>query len=1345
MPSNYYDQLQGGQVQASDAERYLLEQNRPKNDIDTMDLLGVAYDDAFVWNAAGRMYDRRRSQFQEESNWQIDKGTKDALASEYREDDYDYLMKARSETEFLARKGYIKEDQTRERKIAEAGGAGITANIAMSLLDPVGIALGVATGGLGYVQKGTKAARIMKQAGMVGAESMALESALYGGNTQSEVSDLAMAFGTGAFIGGGLASLSKARPNAALADEAAVQDADGIVLSRMTAQAEEAGLTRELPEMAQASQKVTERQIKPDTRRMEANTYEYEQSLQRDASKPVTRSEAKKIKREREELQAQIEEINSNASVNQADLQGLREEISTAQSQEADRLSTSRTEIEQSFTDKISQAQARLDEMVLKAQNAKNTRKANAKVYDAQQKLDEIIRDKDQRISRDVEQSQARIRRLEHKLNKELGVRNARAKNARQAFEERASKLEARIASGRNAAEAQKKLKEFRKMTKAQQMQYTHSPEGGAYDVPNINTLYRRNVEALDGDVTMPKRPEVLDGVKAPELGTVTAQSADDGISVGAAQTGFAGRNQEELHSIPEKQKPTLLKYLQIGGSVPSSIIGSMPLGKGVARWIQGLHTYLSNSDSFVIRGLNWELFEAPQGGKTNKVTAAVRSSLYQRKIRAAQRYRMEEGFESYAETQGFVGKQGYVRAQLDRNLRNEFHKKVMLEARYPKTYGDEGIQHAAAGVREQFQVAGQIRKEAGEGGFENIDLDANYVTSVVDGGSLVRAVNQHGREKVKEALSQSYQRGGRAVRPENADLIAEAYIQRAIDNTVSTASSFRRTTGADVEDLRRALEDAGVDKNIIEDFLESTEKSEIAKHMSDRARMSLEPDLRVEVNGLSVIDLFDTNLPKLLESYTIDAAGGASMAKMGFKTRQQFDEFLKSTHQHMINQGINPAKAQIDVDMIREGVDMLYGRSINKYAKEGWSRNLSRLRDVTALLRLQMVGLSAIPETARMLTNRGIKNTLREVPAAATLIRGSRAQREGGKFSGALTDPELRELDEILQYAGEDHILIPNNVRAEAIEEMGGGGIGARMDQWLAQGRRIQELTSFFRTFQGGGEKIAARSINRNLKRWMYDDEALNMSTPQINDAGWSDGFLEDMKQWVKDNPLTDNYDGKIVNVLNLEKMPLEMRERYTVGVYRLASRDMQRAMVGETPTFMHKLLGQTLTQFRSFSITSLDKQLIHDIKHDQAAGALIMAWSSALGLMVHSVSGVLNGQEETFSQQNMLMGTWNRMGQMASLGIAADGLATLNLLPDSMMAAPNRYGFRSMGLNSVPVVGLSGDVKNAYANTADYILSSDSDYGADDILNQWQKIIPFAKSMGVNQAFNKIEEEIE
>jgi hypothetical protein len=300
-------------------------------------------------------------------------------------------------------------------------------------------------------------------------------------------------------------------------------------------------------------------------------------------------------------------------------------------------------------------------------------------------------------------------------------------------------------------------------------------------------------------------------------------------------------------------------------------------------------------------------------------------------------------------------------------------------------------------------------------------------------------------------------------------------------------------------------------------------------------------------------------------------------------------------------------------------------------------------------------------------------------------------------------------------------------------------------VDNALTQGKKVQEIISAFRMVQGSGEKLAVRSLGIQIKKWV-DDLGDGLSKANINDAGWHDGFMDELRAWMKANPQTTVNNGKEVRMFNFGKMPPDMQEKLVLGMHRLVSRDMQRPLIGETPTFMKKWFGQTLTQFRNFSITSLGKQLMHDIRHDRIAGSIIAMHSLAMSFAAYSISTLHRAigredQEEylkkAFRIDEIIFGSLNRMGQLASVGIAGDMLATLGALPDDMMAAPGQSGYRGMTSTSVPILGAGGDVKGLIKDTFD---AMKGDGNASKFVKDLQKVTPFGKAIGINQAFNAV-----
>lgn len=1319
---DYYDNIGLSEQPISADVRFLVDQGREKD----TDFLGAAFQEAMSPFAMKRIYDRRSSQFQADSDWAITEDIKKDLDLNYNQKETDYLTQSRSENEFLSRKKYIQEDRDRMMAIGQAGGKGILANMAFSLFDPVGIAAGALTGGLGFGAKATGLAKAARVGLLSGLENAAVESILMQGNTQSEATDLITAFAGGAVIGGAMSPFFHTRkPGAAkLIDDAEHSlraDAENFVSSEAIKGFDHPTSGYDMPKV-----------------RRHINTRQIELERAYDSGAAWSNRKIGETKAKIKKLEAEVAAEDVNMRNAQKSVEFHRNKVLDEQRAFIKKAQPKREAIKAEYAEKLKAQRERIKK-VEKRLESKDTPKTQAKLWKEEEKLRILASEQTAALNELEVKLKGRVNAAEFKLRQRINTLARSTADRRDLLTTRLMKSRNDLQLAYRSRKAGKELKLWNNMTDEQKTRHLFGDK-----VPTKEGEVARQIrgfKAIDPDVRVSVAETVdietlPDGVEA---STVQAQSAAPLGSAGAAQAGF--KQIHRLHKIGDDAQSKLAQFARDGGSVPDDLRGRQIL-PNFTRKLQAIHTRLSNSDNMVVRGLNYHLFEAGQGGSANPDgTAALMSDIYGKQFRSAMRGRLRDGMDTWRRNQGI--------SQLDMIFKpknaSSFYKKVMIETAHPGSFSDEGIISAAAGVRDQLQMAGRSRKAAGEAGFENLDLDPNYITRVVDESLIKTACHQHGKEKVAELLSESYQRGKYNLDKATADYIARGYVARSLDHSLTMRSFSPNVSTTDIDRIAESLRKAGVPDDIIKEFMEETAQSNLSKGISNRAKKSFEPDLRTELNGLKMIDLIDSDLPKLLESYTREAAGGTAMARLGFKTRRQALEFLNDVQKGAENNGLDLTATAEEIQVIEDGINLIYGRSINTEPGSAFVRNLSRLRDATAFLRLQTMGVSTIPELARVTAQRGLANVLEACPDLGA-IAGTKGLREGGTHAGRFLRKDLDELEQMLYYVGEDHVMYPGYLRVDNIEESAlYNSLGGMVDNALAQGKKVQEIISAFRMVQGSGEKLAVRSLGIQIKKWV-DDLGDGLSKANINDAGWHDGFMDELRAWMKANPQTTVNNGKEVRMFNFGKMPPDMQEKLVLGMHRLVSRDMQRPLIGETPTFMKKWFGQTLTQFRNFSITSLGKQLMHDIRHDRIAGSIIAMHSLAMSFAAYSISTLHRAigredQEEylkkAFRIDEIIFGSLNRMGQLASVGIAGDMLATLGALPDDMMAAPGQSGYRGMTSTSVPILGAGGDVKGLIKDTFD---AMKGDGNASKFVKDLQKVTPFGKAIGINQAFNAV-----
>jgi len=1268
--------------------------------------------------AAKRAWDRRSSQFEDDPTWEITDDLRSDLMHEYNKHEMEELEKSGSESEFLARKRYIQEDRDRLYAKSALGLKGIVADVAFSLLDPTAWVLGAGTGMLGVGAKATGLAKAAQVATMAGMENAFLEGILAQGDTQHEAIDTVIAFGGGATIGAAMSPFVRTRGGRRVdladeADDAFRRDAENFV-------ADEVLKNSPRPQTDIDTYKV-QRHI--NTRDIELNRAYKAGEAWDNARFGEAKRRIKQIDKELE-----IESLREESPALH------RERVREEQRSFIKKAEPERQKIKEQYREGIAKQQEKIIKIEKKLAQ-KDTPKQQAKLWKEELRLREIQAEMTGKISRLESKLKARIHKAEYKFRKATNQTAKRAVDLRNTLLRERLQLNHGMDLAIKSRKAGKELQAWNNMTYGQKIQSIFGE-----DLPTISSKMQEQAKGRV-DLNSDAKVKVDETVGVDDEGIITDTKTAPLGSAGAAAAGF--RPLHRLYNLADPVKQSIQRFAFDGGKVPKALEGWSLFPK-FTKWAHSPFTRLSKSDNLTIRGLNYHLLSAGQGGPANPTgAAAVWSDIYGKQFRSAVRNRIAEGMDIYRKANNI----GRMQMMFKPEVTHQFYKDVIMEVKYPGSIADDGVKLAAEGCRDLFEVAGKSMKTRGVKGFENLDLDRNYFSTIVDETRIATACREHGIDKVEALLSDAYQRGEFELPKQTADYVARGYVARALDHTLKMTEFPTKVRNVDIDRMVKGLKDANVPDDVIESFISEAAESNLVQGMSNRAKKSLRPDLQTELNGLKMIDMIESDVPKLLESYTREAAGSSAMARLGFKTRREAKEFLMEVKKDSYNQGFNKADIDQEVQILSDCIDMIYGRSIEKDPGSTFIRNMSRVRDFTALMRLQTMGLSTIPEIARVTGKRGLGTVMDAIPDVG--IFGTRGIRAGKKWSGELTNPKLRELEDMFYITGEDHILYPGYLRIDNIEESAVyKSLGSYVDNCLARGRRVQEVISAFRIMQGSGERLSLNALANKMKRWADDEIELGkfLNNSDINDAGWHDGFLDQVKEWMQANPRTEMHEGREIRLFNAGKMPLEMRERLVLGLHQLTMRDMQRPMIGEMPTWMNKWFGSTLTQFRNFSLLSLNKQLIHDIRHDQMAGALIAMHSIFLSYVAYGLKAWHNGVgrkdqdayfKQAFGPTGLAFGMLNNMGQLASLGLAGDVLATLGALPSDWMAAPGKRGFRSMTPSSIPIVGMGSDMLNIGKDAVDTV-KWDAD--PSKTFRDLQKVVPFGKAAGIHQALNAI-----
>lgn len=1237
--------LQPTSAQVAEAEREL---DKVRKDDSVWD---TAVENEWAVPAAQRAIDRNTAEFAPTLGYEVPREVQDELAMKHGFDIAQEIVKeSKSEEELKFNIANADADFERQKVLSRNGYKGVGAQLAASVLDPVGWGAAVVSAPVSGLLKLKRVGHIGQMALIGGMENAAIEALLNQGDYYRDVDDVFTAAGFGMIMGGTIGALTRNKYKG-ISDDIATPDARNDNINTVINGADEFDV---------AASKAVRDAMEYDAY-MAARSYEPLRATDVDNAVSVM---------------AHLDTLKANANVRMSgkDKGKLRSELAN--------LETQREHLRQSKIDDVALRSSEVG--VPKGKGEKVDLEVGKRVL--ARKYDEPIND----ITIKIDELKAKLDKVE------------------------------------NVNKSKEELKRFSNLSREEQIK-----ELGLDVKPRrIDTTSAVQAALKEIRDSKPKTPtELYEETKINDI----VKQRDDTLSAARVKD---SEIEGEQFDLSDRMDDLMTELANEAYQSPVKPVSTLGLGS--------VSSVLLNSKNPIFRGLGLRLLENSQGGAYHGKTASILSNVNGNLIRSAEKNRYNDGFSQFIKDNG-MSPADFLNPAVTRDFNNQVYTAVVKGI--PEDT-PAGVKLAAEGISDKFKKALEIRKAAGEAGFEDVKVAKDYVPVIFDGIKVTEAINRLGsREGVEALISKGYQTGKYKMGKKPADALAKVQVLRASDATLSSRVSFDRVVSQQQQvQLIEELKSAGVPDNVINNFIDGVEHADMADAISNRAKASMGINTQAEYNGMRVQDVLNTNIGELAENYGKEAAGGAGLASMGFPTRQSIMNAIDAGERagrNMLDKDSKAIKSlRSEAEMLRDVVRLLYGNTVDADPTSGIVRGTRRLREVTGLLRLGQMGFAQLPEVARSISKMGLGTVLESVPATKFLM--SRKGRKGGTAQGELKEPELREMEELIGYIGEDNWLTGWNVRHDEFGETADNmsRISAMIDNGLAMGSRVNVWLSGFKAIQGGSEKIVARSINKRLKEHISGGRKL--PTRDLEEVGLNEETMSRLQKHFEANPKYEEFNGKQVRMMNFEAMDADLRETVGVAVRRMSGRLIQRNFIGDEGIWMNKWWGKALSQFKSFSIVSIEKQLIHDLRGDKIHAAQILAWSSLLSYAAYATQMQMQAigradrddfLREKFDNRNMAMGVFNKMPQVAGFGLAGDALATFGLLPDSLMNAPSRMGYRSQNFGDlVAGAGVIGDAVGLVQSFSKYA-TGDDDVSTRQLVDKVRRLVPLANTIGVGQ----------
>ncbi|WP_129591267.1 hypothetical protein [Salinicola tamaricis] len=706
---------------------------------------------------------------------------------------------------------------------------------------------------------------------------------------------------------------------------------------------------------------------------------------------------------------------------------------------------------------------------------------------------------------------------------------------------------------------------------------------------------------------------------------------------------------------------------------------------------------------------------------------------------------------------------------------RQEFDNLVVLHMRGKVTSNDPAIQKASKARADMLKQSVMDRKGSGVYGFEEVTHDDRYFPFILETTKMQAAYRKHGEKAVEDLLTGAYQRGKVKLSEKAARLIARAQMRRTLDKGLSSQTGIRNIfSEPNREFLGKELKAAGMSPEAVNSMLDDMADVSLHESISKRAKFSLGASISHSEGQLRMVDLLNTSQDVVM-NYAREGAGESALAKQGFKTRAQADEAIDEAvaeARNLIQNQLADAKKAGDADevnrlarlvgdsndgriqqyaeMLHDSIRLLMGETLDTNFSP-WAQSAIRLsraaRKATGILRLGWNGAASIPEASNALVTFGLRKTLKNVPATKWFQVGRLKE-----------DPKLEAMYRIMgAYGHKENYFASKNYMAanmgedaqSRLERIYNNGAGYIQDKNM--------LLSGFRTVQSGSEELAQRAMLDQILQAAEGKLKFDSKDLQIwREAGLSDEEFHEVLDYIRANPEHVDVDGKQVRVFSADSMNPELRDKLGAAMTAILGRQMQRNFIGETSVWSNKELGKLITQFRTFSLVSLEKQLAYGLRGNHLVLAQKLMWSTALAYLAYNgriyMQSKLKDDPEQYIQDSTegaagLIGVLNMNNVYGGFGIPLDGLATVNTMPESWMTggASGGWGFRGYGVDSIPAVGVVADAQGLTTASVGALKGLLSGEGvehedAEKIGKKLRRLLPLANTAAVGAALSVI-----
>lgn len=550
-------------------------------------------------------------------------------------------------------------------------------------------------------------------------------------------------------------------------------------------------------------------------------------------------------------------------------------------------------------------------------------------------------------------------------------------------------------------------------------------------------------------------------------------------------------------------------------------------------------------------------------------------------------------------------------------------------------------------------------------GGFTAARKVKHYVPHIWKPIELRGLIKKHGESKVEELLTRGYKSASTNGINPISDIKAREAAKRLIDWILT------------------------IDEQKIDQFLPVADS---------RAKQRRDIDTTVEFEGISILDLLDTEVRGLATKYSNRVAGwvGVSKSTDGMLTSQLDIESLK---QNMIQEGLDKDIPTAKYEQYYDDLmNMMFGRPV----QGGLPREFNDLKDLTVLTRMGSLGTAQLVETGQVIT-RSTLNTFSSEPVARKVFELA---------NESIDDTGLMREIEAMSHINRDIEHLHRMSVHEDLVELDKINKARQLSLWLADtftfgkykapAGRLLGKTTVYNAVRRYQSRIVQASFVMDVGKH-FKDRSGKMGNARMADVGLTDAYGKDTDlQDVFDN-IVEYGDTGLVKSLNSDKWPIHVRNNFKYALLRDESQQIQRTQIGELPPWMNKPMMALAFQFREMPIVATNKQLSRSLAFaDKEAVTNVMLNTAMAGLVRYAKFAALGAVAVAVTGDDWKAPTAEQMSiqkWILALGFFPDAT---DFILDAYKAGTMEWGKQATDeipqeveqiFGAVPVLGLMND----------------------------------------------------